>query len=94
MTATVTPRHEGSSGRRRLALPWANRFKSGLRDIPPDRSIYIYYELRNKVCRWSWYHDKDGTYRRRRTYPVIYGDFVEIQQSQGGDTSAALVNCN
>jgi len=95
MTATSTPRHEGSTGRRSLALPWANRFKSGLLDIPPYRSIYIYYELRTNVCRWSRYLDKDGAYRRWRTYPAIYRDFMEvIQQSQGGDTPAASVNCN
>jgi len=94
MTATGTPRHEQSTGRRGLALPWANRFKSGLLDIPPYRSIYIYYELRTNVCRWSQYHDKDGAYRRWRTYPAIYGDFGEFQQSQGGDTPAASVNCN
>jgi len=52
----------------------ANRFKSGLLDIPPYGSIYIYYELRTNVCRWSRYHDKDGAYRRWRTYPAIYGD--------------------
>jgi len=33
-------------------------FKSGFLDIPPYRSIYIYYELRTNVCRWSRYHDK------------------------------------
>ena len=78
MTATGTPRHEGSTGRRGLALPWANCFKSGLLDIPPYRSIYIYYELRTNVCRWSRYHDRDGAYRRWRSYPAMYGDFVEV----------------
>jgi len=94
MTATGTPRHEGSTGRQGLALEWANRFKSRLLDIPPYRSKYIYYELRTNVCRWSRYHDKDGAYRQWRTYPAIYGDFVEVQQTQGGDTPAASVNCN
>jgi len=70
----------------------ANRFKSGLLDIPLP--LHIYYELRTNVCRWSRDHDKDGAYRRWRTYPAIYGDFVEVQQSQGGDTPAASVNCN
>ena len=92
MTATGTPRHAGSTGRRGLALPWANRFKSGLLDIPLP--LHIYYELRTNVCRWSRYHDKDGAYKRRRTYPAMYGDFVEVQQSQGGDTPATSVNCN
>jgi len=72
----------------------ANSFKSGLLDIPPYRSIYIYYELRTNVCRWSRYHDKDGANIRWRTSPAIYGEFVEVQQSQGGDTPTALVNCN
>jgi len=78
MTTTGTPRHEGSTGRQGLALPWANRFKSGLLDIPPYHSIYIYYEWRTNVCRWSRYHDQDGAYRHWRTYPVIYGDFMEV----------------
>jgi hypothetical protein len=37
---------------------------------------------------------QDGMHRRWRTDPAIYGDFVEVQQSQGGDTPAASVNCN
>jgi hypothetical protein len=86
MTATGRPRHEWSTGRQGFALPWANRFKSGLLDIPPYRSIYIYYELRTTVCRWSRYHNKKGAYRRWRTYPAIYRDFVEVRQSEGGDT--------
>jgi len=94
MTATATPRHKASTGRRGLALPWANRFKSGLLHVPPHHSIHTYYELRNNVCRWSQYHDKDGAYRRWRTDPAIYGDVVEVQQSQGADTPAASVNCN
>jgi hypothetical protein len=76
MTATSTPRHEGRTGRRGLALPWANRFKSGLLDIPLP--LHIYYELRTNVCRWSRYHDKDGAYRQWRTYPAIYGDFMDV----------------
>ena len=63
VNVVVTPSHEGSTVRRGLALPWANRFKSGLLDIPPYSSIYIYYELRSNVRRWSRYHDKDGAYR-------------------------------
>jgi len=92
MTATGTPRHEGRTVRRGLALPWANHFTSGLLDIPLP--LHIDYELRTNVCRWSRHNDKDGVYRRWRTYPAIYGDFVEVQQSQGGDTPAASVNCN
>jgi len=94
MTATGTPRHQGSTGWRSLAYPWANRFKSGLLDIPPYLSIYIYHKLRTIVCRWSQYHDKDGAYRRWRTYPAINEEFVDVQQSQAGDTPAASVNCN
>jgi len=94
MTATGTPRHEGCTGQRRLALPWANRFKAKFMDIAPYHCIYIYYELRINVCRWSRYHDKGGAYSRWRTYSAIYGDFVEVQQRQGGDTPAASVKCN
>ena len=72
MTATGTPRHRGSTGRRGLALPWANRFKSGLLDIPLP--LHIYYKWRNNVCRWNRHHDKDDAYRRCRTYPAIYRD--------------------
>jgi hypothetical protein len=86
MTATGTPRHEGSTGRRGLALPWANRFKSGLLDIPPYRSIYIYYELRTNVCRWSRHNDKDGTYRRRRPYPGYIWRFVEVFSKAKAET--------
>jgi len=64
MTATSTARHEGSTGRRCLALPWGNRFKSGLLDIPLP--LHIYYELRTNVCKWSRYHDNDGAYRQWR----------------------------
>jgi len=69
MTATGTPRHEGSTVRRVLALPLENCFTSRLLDIPPYRSLYIYYKLRTNVCRWSWHNDRDGAYRRWRTYP-------------------------
>jgi hypothetical protein len=95
MTTTGTRRDEGSTGRQGLALPSVNHFKSGLLDIPHYRSIYVYYELRTNVCRWSRYCDKDGVYRGWRTYPAIYRDFMKgIQQSQGGDSPAASVNCN
>jgi len=77
MTATGTPRHEGSTGRRGFAVPWANCFKSGLLDIPSYGSIYIYYELTTHVCRWSRYHDKAGAYKRWRTYREMYGDFIQ-----------------
>jgi hypothetical protein len=92
MTATGTPRHEGSTGRQGLALPWANRFTSGLLDIPPYRSKYLYYELRTYVCRWSQYHDKDGAYTRWRTYLAIYGDFMHVFSKAKADTPAASVN--
>jgi len=92
MTATGTPRHKQSARLRGLALPWENCFKSGLLDIP--LLLHICYELRTNICRWSRHHDKDGASRQWSTYPVIYGDFVEIQPSQGGDTPTASVNCN
>jgi len=92
MTATGTPRLEGSTGRPGLALPWANSFESGLRNIPLP--LHIHYDLRTNVCRSSRHYDKDGAYRRWRTHPTIDGDFVEVQQSQPGDTAAASINCN
>jgi len=84
MTATGTPRHAGSTGLQGLALPWANRFKSGLLDIPLP--LHIYYELRTNICRWSRYHDTDGAYRRWRTHPAMYGDFVEVFSKAKAET--------
>jgi len=68
----------------------ANRFKSGLLDIPLP--LHIYYELRTNVCRWSRHHDKDGAYRRWRTYPGNIRRFRGGFQQRGGDTPAALVS--
>jgi len=92
MTATGRPKHEGSIGWQGLALPWATHVRSGLLYIP--LLLQIYHGLRTTICRWSQHHDKDGAYTRRRTYPAIHGDYVEVQQSQGGDSPTASVNCN
>jgi len=62
----------------------AKRFKSGLLDIPLP--LHLYYELRTNVCRWSRYHDKDGAYRRSRTYPAIYRDFMEVFSKAKAET--------
>jgi hypothetical protein len=78
MTATGTPRHEGSTGRQGFGSSMGEQFKSGLLDVPPYLSIYIYYVLRTNVCRWSRYLDKYGAYRRWRTYSAMYGDLVEV----------------
>jgi len=61
--------------------------------------VHLDYELRTNVSRWKQLIYTDGTYRWWRTYPYpsnrwrFCGGF---QQSQGGDTPAALVNwpCN
>jgi len=84
MTTTGTPRHNGSPGRQSLALPWANGFKSGLLDIPLP--LLIYYESRTNICRWSQHYDKDGAYRRWRTDPGIYGDFMEVLNKAMAET--------
>ena len=67
-------------------------FNSGLLEMPLP--LDNYYQLRTIVCRSSRYQENDGGYRWWRTYAAIYGDFVEVQPSQGGDTPAAMVNCN
>jgi hypothetical protein len=76
MTATSMPRHEGRTGWRDLVIPWVNRFKSGLLDILLP--LQFNCELRTTVCRWSRHYDKDGAYRRWRTYPSHIGDPVEV----------------
>jgi hypothetical protein len=61
-----------------------NHFKSRLLDIPLP--LHIYYELRTNVCRWSQYHDKNGAYRRWRTYPAIYRAFMEVFSKAKAET--------
>jgi len=62
----------------------ANRFKSGLLDIPSYRSISIMNS--ELTCTDGAGTTADGVYRRCRTYPAIYGDFVEVVRKAQAET--------
>jgi len=66
MTATHTPRHDGSTGRQRLALLCAKSYISRLLAIPLYRSVYIY--ITNREPRFA-----DGAGTRPKTVPTDDG---------------------
>ena len=62
----------------------ANRFKSGLLDIPSYHSISI---MNSELTFTDGAGTTtDGVYRRWRTYPAIFGDFVEVFRKAQAET--------
>jgi len=87
-----TPRHNGSPGQWCFTLPQANRIESRLLGMPLP--LHIVSELGTNVCRWSRHNNRWCLQRMDDLLSDILRFRGGFHKSPGGDTPAALVNCN